>query len=83
MHLRYDKQLEFKDDLIGQSLKKFKPAGYENYEIRHTLGMEVPYHYRAKLQFQTRSFKGNVKAGLLKKAVTAWSISRIVLFKIN
>jgi len=30
MHLRYDKQLEFKDDLIAQSLKKFKPAGYEN-----------------------------------------------------
>ncbi|MCO4469837.1 RNA methyltransferase, TrmA family [Streptococcus infantarius subsp. infantarius] len=67
MHLRYDKQLEFKDDLIGQSLKKFKPAGYENYEIRHTLGMEVPYHYRAKLQFQTRSFKGNVKAGLFEE----------------
>ncbi len=67
MHLHYDKQLEFKDDLIGQSLKKFKPAGYENYEIRHTLGMEVPYHYRAKLQFQTRSFKGNVKAGLFEE----------------
>ena len=67
MHLHYDKQLEFKDDLIGQSLKKFKPAGYENYEIRHTLGMDVPYYYRAKLQFQTRSFKGNVKAGLFEE----------------
>lgn len=67
MHLRYDKQLEFKDDLIAQSLKKFKPAGYENYDIRHTLGMEVPYHYRAKLQFQTRSFKGSVKAGLFEE----------------
>ena len=67
MHLRYDKQLEFKDDLIAQSLKKFKPVGYEKFEIRHTLGMEVPYHYRAKLQFQTRSFKGNVKAGLFEE----------------
>ncbi|SDO69341.1 23S rRNA (uracil-5-)-methyltransferase RumA [Streptococcus equinus] len=67
MHLRYDKQLEFKDDLIAQSLKKFKPAGYEDFEIRHTLGMEVPYHYRAKLQFQTRSFKGKVKAGLFEE----------------
>lgn len=66
-HLRYDKQLEFKDDLIAQSLKKFKPVGYEKFEIRHTLGMEVPYHYRAKLQFQTRSFKGNVKAGLFEE----------------
>lgn len=64
MHLRYDKQLDFKDDVIAQALKKFKPAGYENYEIRHTLGMENPQHYRAKLQFQTRSFAGSVKAGL-------------------
>ncbi|MBM7635571.1 23S rRNA (uracil-5-)-methyltransferase RumA [Streptococcus saliviloxodontae] len=64
MHLRYDKQLEHKDDIIRQALKKFKPAGYENYEIRPTLGMDKPQHYRAKLQFQTRSFGGSVKAGL-------------------
>lgn len=67
MHLQYDKQLEFKDDLIRQALKKFKPAGYENYNIRHTIGMDTPYHYRAKLQFQTRAFKGNVKAGLFQE----------------
>lgn len=67
MHLQYDKQLEFKDDLIRQALKKFKPAGYENYDIRHTIGMDTPYHYRAKLQFQTRAFKGNVKAGLFQE----------------
>lgn len=83
MHLRYDKQLEFKDDLIAQSLKKFKPAGYEDFEIRHTLGMEVPYHYRAKLQFQTRSFKGKVKAGLLKRVVIVLLISRIVWCRMN
>ncbi|MBY5035521.1 23S rRNA (uracil(1939)-C(5))-methyltransferase RlmD [Streptococcus gallolyticus] len=64
MHLRYDQQLEYKDDVIRQALKKFKPQGYENYDIRHTIGMENPQHYRAKLQFQTRSFAGSVKAGL-------------------
>lgn len=64
MHLRYDKQLDFKDDIIKQALTKFKPTDFENYEIRHTLGMENPQHYRAKLQFQTRSFGGSVKAGL-------------------
>ena len=64
MHLRYDKQLEFKTDLLGQALKKFKPANFESYEIRQTIGMEQPQHYRAKLQFQTRSFGGSVKAGL-------------------
>ena len=64
MHLRYDKQLEFKTDLLGQALKKFKPANFESYDIRPTIGMEQPQHYRAKLQFQTRSFGGSVKAGL-------------------
>ena len=64
MHLRYDKQLEFKTDLLGQALKKFKPANFESYEIRPTIGMKQPQHYRAKLQFQTRSFGGSVKAGL-------------------
>lgn len=64
MHLRYDKQLEFKTDLLAQALKKFKPDGYEYYDIRPTLGMTDPTHYRAKLQFQTRAFGGSVKAGL-------------------
>ena len=64
MHLYYDKQLEFKTDLLHQALKKFAPAGYENYEIRPTIGMQEPKYYRAKLQFQTRKFKNQVKAGL-------------------
>lgn len=64
IHLQYDKQLEFKTDIIRQALMKFKPEGYENYEIRKTIGMSEPEHYRAKLQFQVRSFGGNVKAGL-------------------
>ncbi|HEO6023925.1 TPA: 23S rRNA (uracil(1939)-C(5))-methyltransferase RlmD [Streptococcus agalactiae] len=64
MHLQYDKQLEFKTDVIRQALIKFKPEGYENYEIRKTIGMPEPEHYRAKLQFQVRSFGGNVRAGL-------------------
>ena len=64
MHLHYDKQLEFKTDLLHQALKKFAPAGYENYEIRPTIGMSEPKYYRAKLQFQTRKFNNQVKAGL-------------------
>ena len=29
MHLKYDKQLEFKTDLLQQALKKFSPEGFE------------------------------------------------------
>ncbi|MGT2933147.1 23S rRNA (uracil(1939)-C(5))-methyltransferase RlmD [Streptococcus catagoni] len=64
MHLAYPKQLDFKDDLIKQALKKFKPENYEDYEVRPSLGMAEPWHYRAKLQFQTRMVSKKVTAGL-------------------
>ena len=64
MHLKYDRQLDFKKDLLKQALNKFKPDNYENYRLLPTLGMDNPVHYRAKLQFQTRLIKGKVKAGL-------------------
>ncbi|MBF0787334.1 MULTISPECIES: 23S rRNA (uracil(1939)-C(5))-methyltransferase RlmD [unclassified Streptococcus] len=64
MHLRYDRQLDFKTDLLRQALKKFQPADFEDYEIRPTIGMKEPKYYRAKLQFQTRLIKGKVHAGL-------------------
>lgn len=64
MHLRYDKQLDYKKDVLLQALKKFQPRGFESYEVRETLGMAEPQHYRAKLQFQTRKVKEQVTAGL-------------------
>ena len=70
MHLHYDKQLEFKTNLLHQALKKFAPAGYENYEIRPTIGMQEPKYYRAKLQFQTRKFKIRSRQVCMHKTLT-------------
>ena len=64
MHLAYPQQLLFKQDLLRQALQKFKPAGYEAYEVRKTIGMKNPQHYRAKMQFQTRFLGEKVRAGL-------------------
>lgn len=53
-HLSYPAQLDFKRDLLKQSLEKFKPENYTSYELRPTLGMKDPWHYRNKAQFQLR-----------------------------
>ncbi|MCF6166074.1 RNA methyltransferase TrmA [Furfurilactobacillus rossiae] len=67
-HLDYPSQLAFKRDVIRQALEKFQPRGWENYDLRPTIGMEDPYHYRNKAQFQVRQdADGNVIAGLYKE----------------
>lgn len=67
-HLAYNKQLDFKKDLLRQALEKYKPDGYQDFELRDTLGMENPWHYRNKAQFQLRKNKqtNQVEAGLYR-----------------
>lgn len=50
-HIDYPEQLVYKNDLIKQALEKFKPRGYEHYQILQPIGADNPWHYRNKAQF--------------------------------
>ena len=64
-HLAYPQQLQFKRDIVRQSLERYQPRGFKDYEVRPTLGMADPYGYRNKAQFQVRqTAEGTVQAGL-------------------
>ncbi|MDR3189974.1 MAG: 23S rRNA (uracil(1939)-C(5))-methyltransferase RlmD [Lactobacillaceae bacterium] len=66
-HLAYPAQLEFKRDVIAQALEKFRPAGFEKFELRPTIGMEHPEGYRNKAQFPIREMKdGSLSVGMYK-----------------
>ncbi len=64
-HLAYDQQLSEKRDIVIQSLERHTKLKIENLDIRPTIGMEDPWNYRNKSQFQIGQQKnGKVIAGL-------------------
>ncbi len=65
-NLAYSEQLKFKRQVVIESLAKFKPYGYRNYEVRPTIAAPQEYGYRNKAQFQIRVVNGHVAAGLYK-----------------
>ena len=65
-NLAYPEQLKFKRQVVLDSLSKFKPYGYRNYDVRPTIAAPAEYGYRNKAQFQVRLVDGHVAAGLYK-----------------
>ena len=63
-HLEYNQQLKEKRDIIIQSLERHTKLSIDQMDIRDTIGMENPWNYRNKSQFQVGQKDGKVLAGL-------------------
>ncbi|BDG34503.1 putative RNA methyltransferase YfjO [Parageobacillus caldoxylosilyticus] len=63
-HLDYEAQLREKRDIVIQALERHCRLPVETLSIRPTIGMDDPWHYRNKSQFQVGIKKGTVIAGL-------------------
>jgi tRNA (uracil-5-)-methyltransferase len=63
-HLDYEAQLREKRDIVIQAFERHCRLPMETLSIRPTIGMDDPWHYRNKSQFQVGAKKGEVIAGL-------------------
>ncbi|GMB09284.1 23S rRNA m(5)U-1939 methyltransferase [Thermolongibacillus altinsuensis] len=63
-HLDYEAQLEAKRDIVIQAFERHFHQPLEESKIRKTIGMDNPWHYRNKSQFQVGKEKEKVIAGL-------------------
>ncbi|OCS91350.1 23S rRNA (uracil(1939)-C(5))-methyltransferase RlmD [Caryophanon latum] len=63
-HMTYEGQLNEKRDIVMQALEKYVRNVAETTDVRPTLGMENPWNYRNKSQFQVRQEGKRVYAGL-------------------
>ncbi|MBK3495802.1 23S rRNA (uracil(1939)-C(5))-methyltransferase RlmD [Viridibacillus sp. YIM B01967] len=63
-HITYKGQLAAKRDVIVQALTKYVKSQASKIDVRPTIGMEDPWHYRNKSQFQVRKPDKKVLAGL-------------------
>lgn len=63
-HLEYGQQLKEKRDILIQALERHTRFNIDEMDIRETIGMDNPWHYRNKSQFQLGEDHGKVIAGM-------------------
>lgn len=64
-HMNYESQLMFKQEQVKRVFSKI--GGFKDLEVRSTLGMPNPWHYRNKAQIPVREVKGQLETGFFRK----------------
>lgn len=63
-HLDYAQQLKEKRDIVKQAFERHTKFKVDQLDIKETIGMDNPWNYRNKSQFQVGAKDGNIIAGL-------------------
>ncbi|MGM9929009.1 MAG: 23S rRNA (uracil(1939)-C(5))-methyltransferase RlmD [Bacillus sp. (in: firmicutes)] len=63
-HLDYAQQLKEKRDIVKQAFERHTKFTIDSLNIKETIGMDNPWNYRNKSQFQVGTKDGNIIAGL-------------------
>lgn len=63
-HLSYDQQLVEKRDIVIQAMERHSKFPVSSLNIKETIGMEDPWNYRNKSQYQVGQKDGKLIAGL-------------------
>lgn len=63
-HISYEGQLEQKRDIVVQAFERYTKQIADKLDIRPTIGMEDPWHYRNKSQLQVGIDNRRIIAGL-------------------
>lgn len=66
-HLRYERQLEYKREMILQALDRYMKKPVDPDLVSPTIGMDDPWRYRNKSQLQVGKKKGKIVAGLYRE----------------
>ncbi len=63
-HLSYNQQLVEKRDIVIQAMERYTKNAVSSLNIKETIGMEDPWNYRNKSQYQVGLKNGQLIAGL-------------------
>ena len=63
-HASYDFQLDFKKEIVMETMERFYEGRLDKVEIRNTIGMKNPWCYRNKSQLPTRHDGDKVVVGM-------------------